>query len=54
MEAVNNNDTDALLRLVSHDRMQLLRDICVTELSDDDFGLKLLNELFDKVETKYA
>ena len=39
MEAGNNNDTDALLRLVNHDRMQLLRDFCVTELSDDDFGL---------------
>jgi hypothetical protein len=48
------DDTEAILSLVSPERLNILRDVCVTELNDDTYGLTLLDNLFAKTERSLA
>jgi hypothetical protein len=48
--AVYENDTATVLRLVNEDRLWALRDMCVGNLDDDQRGTDFLMALFNRVE----
>jgi len=54
MTAVMKNNTDDLLHLVDRTRLRGLRDICIDELTDDEAGIEILTQLFDRTELLYA
>ncbi len=52
--ATADNDTEKVLELVSVERLEMLRDICLGELNDDPYGVTLLGNLFAKTERTVA
>jgi hypothetical protein len=53
-EAVRNDDTDLLLKLVSPRRLEFLRSVCMQETEDDTVGAILVPSLFNRAQELYG
>lgn len=54
MEAVRNDDPYALFKLVSADRFHALREMCLGQIDDNQYGFELLIGLFDSVAEEWS
>lgn len=51
-KAVQNDDTAALLSLVNRNRLDVLHNICMEQLSDDEYGMRIVDQMFIAAERK--
>lgn len=45
--AIKNDSTESVLKMVSTERLDALKDICVSRLFDDDYGERIVTALFE-------
>ncbi len=49
-EATRRNDLNAVLRLVSRVRLASLRELCLNQIDDDQYGFHLIDDMFAELE----
>ena len=52
-EAVNSNDLNLLLNMVDGSRLNALKEICLEQIHDDNYGFHLLDNLFQRAEKEF-
>jgi hypothetical protein len=52
-KVIDNNDLSGLLRMVNPQRLDALRQLCLEQIDDDNYGFHLLDELFQKAEKEF-